>query len=164
MSLQDGTETSPQIAAPPAAGDKTSLALLVIATAQLMLVLDRNRGGANAVMLLLGAGRPPAFPLVELTWQGRITMVGHGPLELAVIDAAQGQRRQRTEAEPAHVERLKRRRRLNGAVAAAEEEQLVDVHRQGRRIVLELTIPAGDQLHRRAVIPGFLQDLPGNRG
>jgi len=40
MSLQGGTETAPQVAAPPAAGRKPGLALLVIATAQLMLVLD----------------------------------------------------------------------------------------------------------------------------
>ena len=40
MSLQDGTETTPQVAAPPAADRKSGLALLVIATAQLMLVLD----------------------------------------------------------------------------------------------------------------------------
>ena len=40
MSLQDATATRPQAAAPPAAGRKLRLALLVIATAQLMLVLD----------------------------------------------------------------------------------------------------------------------------
>jgi hypothetical protein len=40
MSLHDGTEAAAPIAAPPAAGRKSGLALLVIATAQLMLVLD----------------------------------------------------------------------------------------------------------------------------
>src|SRR2546425_1981426 len=40
MSLHDATETAPQPAAHPAAGRKLGLALLVIATAQLMLVLD----------------------------------------------------------------------------------------------------------------------------
>jgi hypothetical protein len=33
------------------------------------------------------------FGLVELRWQGWITMVGQRSLELAVIDAAEGQRR-----------------------------------------------------------------------
>jgi len=37
MSPQDATEITPQAAAPPAAGRKLGLALLVIATAQLML-------------------------------------------------------------------------------------------------------------------------------
>src|SRR5438105_6016571 len=40
MSPQDATEIIPQAAAPPAIGRKLGLALLVIATAQLMLVLD----------------------------------------------------------------------------------------------------------------------------
>jgi EmrB/QacA subfamily drug resistance transporter len=40
MSPQDATEIAPQAAAPPATGAKFGLALLVIATAQLMLVLD----------------------------------------------------------------------------------------------------------------------------
>src|SRR6266581_7751869 len=68
------------------------------------------------------------------------------------------------DVEPADVESLQRRRRLHGSVAAAEEKQLVDMDRQGWRIVLELTVPAGDQLHRPAVVPGFLQNLPGDRG
>jgi hypothetical protein len=33
------------------------------------------------------------FALVELRWQGRITMVGQRPLKLAMIDAAQRKRR-----------------------------------------------------------------------
>jgi EmrB/QacA subfamily drug resistance transporter len=40
MSVHDRAETSSQVAAPPAAGRRLGLALLVIATAQLMLVLD----------------------------------------------------------------------------------------------------------------------------
>src|SRR5262245_44765094 len=40
MSLHDGTEVSAQAAAPPAGARNLRLALLVIATAQLMLVLD----------------------------------------------------------------------------------------------------------------------------
>jgi EmrB/QacA subfamily drug resistance transporter len=40
MSVHDPTQTAPRAAAPPAAGRKLGLALLVIATAQLMLVLD----------------------------------------------------------------------------------------------------------------------------
>ena len=40
MSLHDRAEITSQVAAPPAAGRKLGLALLVIATAQLMLVLD----------------------------------------------------------------------------------------------------------------------------
>ncbi len=40
MSLHDRTETAPRAAAPPGAGPNLRLALLVIATAQLMLVLD----------------------------------------------------------------------------------------------------------------------------
>src|SRR6266852_3214072 len=44
MSPQDATETAPQAAASPAIGRKLGLALLVIATAQLMLVLDDVRG------------------------------------------------------------------------------------------------------------------------
>ncbi len=40
MSAHDATETAIQDAAPPAASGKLGLALLVIATAQLMLVLD----------------------------------------------------------------------------------------------------------------------------
>jgi EmrB/QacA subfamily drug resistance transporter len=40
MSLQDGTETAPRVAEARAAGRRLGLALLVIATAQLMLVLD----------------------------------------------------------------------------------------------------------------------------
>ena len=40
MSVHDPTQTVPQAAAPAAAGRKLGLALLVIATAQLMLVLD----------------------------------------------------------------------------------------------------------------------------
>ncbi|HET9967809.1 MAG TPA: MFS transporter [Streptosporangiaceae bacterium] len=40
MSVHDPTQAAPQAAAPPAAGRKLGLALLVIATAQLMLVLD----------------------------------------------------------------------------------------------------------------------------
>ena len=38
-------------------------------------------------------GRRPARPLVELSGKGRVAVVGQGPLELAVVDAAQGQRR-----------------------------------------------------------------------
>ena len=38
-------------------------------------------------------GALPQFGLVELRRQGRITMVGQRSLELAVIDAAEGQRR-----------------------------------------------------------------------
>lgn len=75
-------------------------------------------------------------------------MVCQCPFELAVINAAEGQRRQRMDVEPADIESLQRRWRLHGALAAAEEKQLVDVDREGRRIVLELTVPAGDQLHR----------------
>src|SRR6516162_9596153 len=95
-------------------------------------------------------------PLVELGRQGGVTMMGQRPLELAVIDPAQGQRRQGVETEPADVEGLQRRRRLHGSVTAAEEEQLVHVDRQRRRIALQVTVPAGDQLHRRAVVPGLL--------
>jgi hypothetical protein len=40
MSLHDRAETTSQAAAPPAAGRRLGLALLVIATAQLVLVLD----------------------------------------------------------------------------------------------------------------------------
>ncbi len=65
-----------------------------------------------------------------------------GAFELAVIDAAERQRRQGVEIEPADVERFQRRRWLDGAVAAAQEEQFVDVYRQGRRIGLELPVPA----------------------
>ena len=74
-------------------------------------------------------------------------MVCQCPFELAVIDAAEGRWRQRLDDELADGESLQRRWRLHGALAAAEEKQLVDVDREGRRIVLELTVPAGDQLH-----------------
>src|SRR6202167_3074916 len=91
-------------------------------------------------------------------------MVRQGSLELPVIDAAEGQRRQLADGEPADIQGLQRRWRLYGPVGAAEEEQLVDVNRQGRRILLDLPVPARDQLHRRAVEPGLLEDLPGDRG
>ena len=48
-------------------------------------------------------------------------MVCQCPFELAVIDAAEGQWRQRMDVEPADVESLQRRWRLHGALAAAEE-------------------------------------------
>jgi hypothetical protein len=51
-------------------------------------------------------------------------MVCQCSLELAVIDAAEGQRRQPINVEPADAESLKRRWRLHGAVAAAEENSL----------------------------------------
>ena len=75
-------------------------------------------------------------------------MVCQCPFELAVINAAEGQWRQRMDVEPSNVESLQHRWRLHAALAAAEEKQLVDVDREGRRIVLELAVPAGDQLHR----------------
>ena len=78
-----------------------------------------------------------------------------------MIDAAERQRRLGVDIEPADVERFQRRRWLDDAVAAAQEEQFVDVYRQGRRIGLELTVPAGDQFYRRCVIPGLLENLPG---
>src|SRR6266700_1771056 len=93
-------------------------------------------------------GPPPTPALVELSWQGPVAVVGQCSFELAVIDAAERQRRQRVDVEPAGAEGLQRRWRLHGAVATAEAEQLVDVHRQGRRIGLDLTVPAGDQLYR----------------
>src|SRR5271163_5203259 len=40
MSVHDRAETTSQVATPPAAGRRLGLALLIIATAQLMLVLD----------------------------------------------------------------------------------------------------------------------------
>src|ERR1700733_4591715 len=61
-------------------------------------------------------------------------MVRQGSLELPVIDAAKGQGRQLADGEPADIQGLQRRWRLHGPVGAAEEEQLVDVNRQGRRI------------------------------
>ena len=88
-------------------------------------------------------------------------MVCQGAFELAVIDAAERQRRQGVDIEPADVERFQRRRWLDGAVAAAQEEQFVDVYRQGRRVGLELPVPARDQFYRRCVIPGLLENLPG---
>lgn len=91
-------------------------------------------------------------------------MVGERSRQLAASDPAQGQRRQRVEAEPACVEGLQWLRRPGRAVAAAQEELLVDVHRQRRRLVLELAVPAGDQLHRRTGVPALLQDLPGDSG
>ena len=45
-------------------------------------------------------------------------MVCQCPFELAVIDAAEGQWRQRMDAEPADVESFQRRWRLHGALAA----------------------------------------------
>ncbi len=38
-------------------------------------------------------GRASHRLLVELGGKGRVAVVGQGPLELAVVDAAQGQRR-----------------------------------------------------------------------
>jgi hypothetical protein len=65
MSPQDATETAPQVAASPATGRKLGLALLVIATAQLMLVLgqceDEWRADASRspfVGISLVGGRP----------------------------------------------------------------------------------------------------------
>jgi hypothetical protein len=112
MSPQDATEIASQAAVSPANGRKLGLALLVIATAQLMLVLDdtngwsdagtlasfaagavlllaflliergsrtplipaglvrdRNRAGANTVLLLLGAGMLAMFYLLTLYMQ-----------------------------------------------------------------------------------------------
>ena len=68
-------------------------------------------------------------------------MVGQCPLELAVIDAAERQRRQRGDVEPADASGLERRWRLHGTARTAQEEQLVDVNRQRWRVVLELTVP-----------------------
>jgi hypothetical protein len=73
-------------------------------------------------MLAAARARLPARQLVAFGGKGRVAVVGQGPFELAVIDAAQGQGRQRTKAEPADVECLKRRGRLYGAVMAAQEE------------------------------------------
>src|SRR5262252_3146915 len=118
----------------------------------------------SAATLARIADGSPAFRLVELAWQGRVTMVCQGPGNLAVIDAPQGQRRQAGQVEPADLEGLQRRWRLHGTVAAAQEEQLVHMHRQRRRILLEFTIPARNQLYSRAVIPGFLRYLADDRG
>src|SRR5258706_13134818 len=74
---------------------------------------------------------PTASALVELTGQRRVTMVCQGAFELAVIDAGERQRRQGVDIEPADVERFQRRRWLDGAGAAAQEEQFVDLYRQG---------------------------------
>ena len=51
-------------------------------------------------------------------------MVCQCSLELAVIDAAEGQRWQPINVEPADAESLKRRWRLHGTVAVAEENSL----------------------------------------
>src|SRR5215813_6415500 len=91
-------------------------------------------------------------------------MVGQRPSELTAVHAAERQRRWRRDVEPADAGGLERRGRLDGNARAAQEKQLVNVNRQGWRIVLELTVPAGDQLDRRALIPGLFENLPGDRG
>jgi MFS family permease len=78
MSLQNGTETE-QAAAPTSAAPKLGLALLVIATAQLMLVLDDT----IVNVALPSMQRPLHLPTAHLNWVISFYVLTFGGLMLA---------------------------------------------------------------------------------
>ena len=65
------------------------------------------------------------------------------------------------QVEPADVERLHCLWRLNGPRSCRHRKNsLYTCTGSGRRIPLDFPVPACDQLHRGAVVPGLLQDPP----
>src|SRR6202451_1118796 len=79
MSVHDPTQTVPQAAAPAAAGRKLGLALLVIATAQLMLVLDDT----IVNVALPSMQRSLNIPTAHLNWVASFYALTFGGLLLA---------------------------------------------------------------------------------
>ena len=81
-------------------------------------------------------------PQTELTWQEGLPWRASARPSWRRLTRPKGTAAATHGPGSADAESPRHRWRLRGSVAAAQEEQLVDMSRQGRRIIPELTIPA----------------------
>ena len=81
-------------------------------------------------------------PQTELTWQEGLPWRASARPGRRRLTRPKGTAAATHGPGSADAESPRHRWRLRGSVAAAQEEQLVDMSRQGRRIIPELTIPA----------------------